>query len=145
MANGIYNQGLEEFAKALTDLSTDDIRVLLVQSTYTFDPTHSFIDNGDANDPQSHEVSVSGYARVALTTETVTRNDTDDYVSFTADDITFATLAAGQTVGGMVVFRHTGTDTTAPLLAFFDLANTPTDGGDLDIVGELLRLKQGVL
>lgn len=133
MANGVYNKCVEELGKALTDLDDGDLRVLLVQSSYTFNKDHLFVDDGSANDPASHEVSVSGYARQTLANTTVTRDDTNDFAYLDADDVNFAGLATGQTVGGAVLFRHTGADGTAPLLAFYDLANTPTNGGDIGV------------
>lgn len=133
MANLVYNKGLEELAKALTDLDGSDLRVLLVQSTYTANKDHLFVDDGSANDPQSHELSVSGYARQALANEAVTRDDTNDFAYMDADDTVFTGLAAGQTIGGAIVFRHTGVDTTAPLIAFYDLPDTPTNGGNITL------------
>jgi hypothetical protein len=133
MANGVYNKGLEELAKALTDLDASDLRVLLVKSSYTFNKDHLTVDDGSANDPASHEVTVSGYARQALANETVTRDDTNDFAYLDADDAVFTALAAGETIGGAVLFRHTGTDTTAPLIAFYDLVDTATNGGNVTV------------
>ncbi len=149
MANGVYNKGLEELGKAATDLDASDLRLMLVLSTYVFNPDHLFVDNGDANDPQSHEVSVSGYARQTLANKTVTRDDTNDFSYLDADDVVYTALVAGQTIGGAVLFRHTGTDTTAPLIAFYDLVDTATNGGNVTIQwntpanGGVIKLKQG--
>jgi hypothetical protein len=128
MANAVFNKGLEEIAKALTDLDGSDLRVLLVKSTYTFNKDHLTVDDGSANDPASHELTVGGYARQALANKTVTRDDTNDFAYLDADDVPFGALATGETIGGVVLFRHTGTDTTAPLIAFYDVTDTPTNG-----------------
>lgn len=147
MAVKMYNKGMEEIAKALTDLDGSDLRVLLVQTTYVFNEDHLWVDDGTANDPASHEVSVTGYARQTLTTETVTRDDTNDKVNFTADNPSFTSLAAGQTIGGLVLYRNTGADGTSPLIAFFSLPNIATNGGDLPITltsaGFIEMLSQG--
>jgi hypothetical protein len=133
MANLVYNKGLEELGKALTDLDASDLRMLLVQSTYTANKDHLTVDDGTANDPASHEVSVSGYGRQALANKVVTRDDTNDFAYLDADDVVFVTLATGQTVGGAVLFRHTGADGTAVLIGFYDLADTPTNGGNITV------------
>ena len=146
MATAMYNKGMEEIAKALTDLDGSDMRVLLVQSTYTFDKDHLWVDDGTSNDPASHEVSVSGYARQALANESVNRDDANDEVVFTADSPTFASLAAGQVISGMVVYRNSGADGTSPLVAFISLPNIATNGGDLPIVlssAGLIRMVSG--
>jgi hypothetical protein len=99
VANGTYNKGKAQIANGGIDLDTSDLRVLLVKSSYTFNPDHNFVDNGDANDPQSHEVTVSGYARQTLANKTVTQDDTNDFAYFDADDAVFTGLAVGETIG----------------------------------------------
>lgn len=133
MANGVYNKGLEELAQATTDLQGADLRLMLVKSSYTFNKDHLTVDDGSANDPASHEVTVSGYARQALANEVVTRDDTNDFTYLDADDVVFTALAAGETIGGAVLFRHTGADGTAPLIAFYDLVDTATNGGNVTV------------
>lgn len=133
MANLVYNKGLEELGKALTDLDAADLRVMLVKSSYTVNKDHLFIDDGSANDPLSHELAVAGYARAALANEAVTRDDTNDFAYLDADDVAFGALATGETIGGAVLFRQTGVDTTAPLIAFYDLTDTPTNGAAITL------------
>lgn len=127
MASGVFNKGLFELASALTDLDSADLRVLLVQSTYTFSPTNNYI-----ADLSAHEISVSGYSRQALSGETVVEDDTNHRAYLDASDVTFTGLAAGQTIGGAVIYRHTGSDATAPLLCYVAIAATAT-GGDFTI------------
>lgn len=123
MASGVYNKGLHELAEALTDLGSADLRVLLMTAAYTFTRTHNFVADVVAN-----EISAAGYSRQALTGETVVEDDTNHRAYLDANDSTFGTLAAGQTIGGVVLFRHTGSDATAPLIAFIQLPSTPTNG-----------------
>lgn len=149
MANAVYNKGLEELAKALSDLDGSDLRVLLVKSTYTFSKDHLFVDDGSADDPASHEVTVAGYTRQTLANKVVTRDDTNDFTYLDGDDVVFTGLAAGETVGGAILFRHTGTDTTAPLMSFYDLVDTATNGGNVTMQwntpanGGVLKLQSG--
>ncbi|MDP2319559.1 MAG: hypothetical protein Q8O42_09515 [Acidobacteriota bacterium] len=131
MPNLVYNVGKEKIANGAIDLDTSTIKVMLVQSTYTVDADHGAIDDGTAADPASHEISVSGYSRQTLATRTVTKDNTNDRAYLDADDATFAALAAGQTIGGAIIFIDSGADNTSYPIAFFDLTDTPTNGGNI--------------
>jgi hypothetical protein len=134
MANLVYNKGLEEIAKALTDLDGSTLKVMLVDATYAANKDHLFVDDGTANDPQSHEISVAGYARQTLANKVVTRDDTNDMAYLDGDDVVFSALATGQTIGGAVLLRDAGgADTANPLIAFYDLTDTPTNGGSATV------------
>lgn len=131
MANLVYNAGKEKIANGTIDLDTSALKVLLVKSTYVADADHATIDDGSANDPQSHEISVSGYSRQTLSTRTVTKDNSNDRAYLDADDTTFTSLASGQTIGGAIIFYDTGADNTAVPIAFYDLTDTPTNGGNI--------------
>jgi hypothetical protein len=134
MANGVYNKAKAEIAKNTIDLDGSTLKVMLVKSTYTFDPDHDFVDNGGANDPIDHEISVSGYSRQTLTTKVVTQDNTNDFAYLDADDTVFSALASGQTVGGAVLYRDAGgADSANPCIAFYDLTDTPTNGGNITV------------
>jgi len=131
MASGCYTKGIEDVLKNNTDLDSSDMRIMLVKDTYTYSVGHTFVDDGTSNDPASHELTVTGYARIALANEAVGISGSSVY--FDANDVSWASLAAGETIGGAVIFRHTGTDTTAPLLVYIQLGPKATDGGALNI------------
>jgi hypothetical protein len=131
MANGVYNRGKYLIATAGANLASADLRVLLVKDTYVFDNDHNFVSDVIAG---SKEISVGGYARVALTTKTVTEDDTNDFAYLDADDVLFAALAAGQTVGGAVLYKFNAADGAAEVIAFYDLTDTLTNGGDITVV-----------
>lgn len=133
MANLVYNRGKEAIAKGEIDLDTSDLRVMLVKSTYVENADHLTVDDGSANDPASHEITVAGYARGALAGKVVTRDDTNDFAYLDGTDQLFAALAAGETIGGAVLYRHSGVDSGNILLSYYDLANTPTNGGDVTV------------
>ena len=64
----------------------------------------------------------------------MTRDDTNDFAYLDATDQAFSALAAGQTVGGAILFRDAGgADSANPLIAFYDLTDTPTNGGDITV------------
>jgi hypothetical protein len=125
MANGVYNRGKFLAATAAVNLGTADLRVLLVKSTYAFDATHNFVADVVAG---SQEISAAGYARQTLAGKTVTEDDVNGFAFLAATDPVFPGMAAGQTIGGMVLFIHTGSDATAQVLAFYDLTDTLTNG-----------------
>lgn len=131
MPNLVYNIGKEQIANGAIDLDTSTIKVLLTKSTYVANADHGAIDDGSADDPQSHEISVAGYSRQTLATRTVTKDNTNDRAYLDADDATFASLASGQTIGGAIIFKDTGADNTSIPIAFFDLTDTPTNGGNI--------------
>lgn len=127
MANLIYNRGIYEVMN-LGALATADLRLLLVTSAYTADKDHNFV-----ADVVASELTVGGYARQTLANKTLTEDDTNDFAYLDADDVLFSSLVAGETIGGAILFRHTGADATAPVIAFYDLTNTPTNGGNFTV------------
>jgi len=134
MANGVYNRAKFLLAGAGLDLDTADLRLMLVNTGYTFDNNHNFIDNAGAGDPIDQEITVGGYARVALTTKTLTEDDTNDMAYLDADDVVFTALAAGQTIGGAILFDNAGgADTARIVIAFYDLVDTATNGGNVTV------------
>jgi len=131
MADLVYNKGLEEVGKAATDLDGSDLRIMLVRETYVANKDHLFVDDGTPDDPLSHELGVAGYTRIALANKVIARDDVNDFAYLDADDPVWASLATGQTIGGAVLYRHVGADTVNPLIAFYDVTNTPTNGGQV--------------
>lgn len=109
MANALYDKGREGFLDGSIDWDTDDIRVALVESTYTFSAAHDFMDDLGTND--------NGRS-AALGSKTVTSGVAD------AADTTI-TATAALACNALVIFKHTGSDATARLIAYID---TPTSG-----------------
>jgi hypothetical protein len=131
MANGVYNRAKYMFMDGTIDLPTvADLRVLLVKDTYTFNPDHNFVSDVVAG---ALEISVAGYARQPLTTETITEDDALDFAYLDADDPVFTALVAGQTIGGAVLFKYNVADAAAEAIAFYDTTDTPTNGGNVTI------------
>lgn len=123
MANALYNKGREGFLDGSIDWDTDDIRCILIDTAdYTVDlATHDNLDDvpGDAR------VATSG----ALTSKTVTDGVAD------AADVTLSSVT-GDTCEAIVIYKHTGTESTSRLIAYIDTATglpvTP-NGGDITI------------
>ena len=123
MADLVTNKCKYELFTGDANLDAADLRMALIKTTPPTADTN-FMDG-------ITEVTVSGYARQTLTGETVTEDDTNDFAYLDATDPVWTALAAGETIIGAVLFRHTGADATAPVYAFYDFTDTPTNGGDV--------------
>jgi hypothetical protein len=109
MANALYDPGREGFLDGSIDWDTNDIRAMLVLSTYTFVASHKFVtDLG----------SVDNGRTAALSGKTVTNG-----VANASNTSLVATAATASKA--IVIFQHTGVDSTARLIAYID---TPTSG-----------------
>lgn len=123
MANAIYPKAKEAFEKGLIDMSSDDIRVILIDGAdYTYSASHEFL----SDVPSGARVATSA----ALTGKTFTSG------LFDANDTTF-TAVTGDQSEDLILYKHTGSDATARLIAFWDtsITNAPVTptGGDIDV------------
>ena len=111
-----------------------DVKVLLVDDTYAFDPDHAFVSDVIAG---GKEIAATNYARKALaagaTGFKVTYDSVANKILFIMPDQTWVGLggAANDTIGGAVLFNDTGNDATADVVAFFDPTNLVTNGSDV--------------
>lgn len=122
MANAVYAKGLLEIMSASTDLDSSTLIALLMQSAYSFNAANTFVSD------LTNEISVGGYSRQTLANKVVGLTGTT-FAYLVADALAFGSLTIGQTIGGLVVARQTGSDSTSPLLFFIDLPDTATTGG----------------
>ena len=107
--NQLFDPGREGFLDGTIDWDTDDIRVMLVRSTYAFDAADKFVaDLGAVDNGRS----------AALAGKTVTNGVAD------ANDTSLVAAAANAS-NALVVFKHTGNDATARLICYID---TPSAG-----------------
>jgi hypothetical protein len=109
MANVLYSKGREGILDGTVDM-TGDVRVMLVESTYTFSDAHE--DLADITSGNDNGRSA------ALGSKTYTGG------VFDAAD-TSLTATAAVACNALVLFQHTGTDSTARLIAYID---APTSG-----------------
>jgi hypothetical protein len=123
MANALYDAGRNAFLTGDIAWVTDDIRCVLVDlDDYTANlATHAFL----ADVPGAARVAVSG----------VLANKTATAGVAAADNITFSSVTGDQSEA-LVIYKHTGTDSTARLIAYIDSAQglpiTP-NGGDITV------------
>lgn len=107
MASAMFGPGKQGLLDGSIDLDTDDVRAMLVKSAYTFDSTDRFVaDLGAVDNGRSG----------ALTTVTVSASGAVD-----ADDTTL-TATDADPCNAIVLFKHTGADGTARLVAYLSIS-----------------------
>jgi len=124
MANGFYAKTKKLILDGDIDLLNDDIRVILIDTAdYTVDlAAHDFLDDVPAG------------ARVKVSDALASKTSTDGV--FDAADVTLASVT-GDVSEALVIYKHTGTDSTSPLIAYIDTVSsglpvTP-NGGNITI------------
>ena len=121
MASQLYPKGKKAILDADTDLLADNIIALLID---TADETYNAADQFHSNITGAGIVATSGNLATKTTTGGV----------FDADNITI-TAVTGDTVEAIVLLKWTGTSSTSPLIAWYDLAASFTpNGSDITVV-----------
>lgn len=120
MASGLYDAGRNAFLTGAIDWTTNDIRVILIDTAdYVVDlALHDFLDDV----PAGARVAVSG----AITTPTAVAGVAD------ADDVTFSAVT-GDASEALIIYQHTGTDSTSQLIAYIDGFTVTPNGGDITV------------
>lgn len=140
MASFVYNTAAQEIANSTIDLDTNTLKVMLVTSSYVANRDDLVVDAGGANDAVDHEISVTGYTagwggagrKTAVVTTGV--DNTNDRAEVYIADLTWTSLGAGATIAAAILIKEGGAnDTTSRLIAYFDLTDTATNGGDITL------------
>jgi len=122
MANALYDTGRNAFLLGNIAWVTDDIRGVLVDTAlYTVDlVNHDFLD----------DIAVG--ARVGPITALTGKSGATGIAD--ATDLIFANVT-GATVEALVLYRHTGVESTSQLIAYIDTATgLPATPGGGDVV-----------
>ena len=143
MASHFYTTGLKECLDGTIDMGTDTFKLMLINDIstgYVPDKDHLVVDAAGANDPIDQELSVAGYtggwggAGRKTVTLSFAANLTDDRVDVAIDDQTWTSLATGQNIVAAILIKEgVANDTTSRLIAYFDVTDTPTNGGDVTL------------
>ena len=129
MASGAFNSGVNAINAQSVDLVGTAVGVMLMQSTFVYNPDNDFVADIVAN-----EVTVAGYSRQTLGTKSWTEDDANNRSYFDGADAVFTALAAGQTVSGAIMFRDTGADATRRLISWNEFsAALATNGGNITV------------
>lgn len=120
---------------AMISLTGDTLKVMLVTSGYTFNPDDRFVSSASGS-----EISVTGYTggfggsgRKSLASRTLSADDTNDRGAFDAADVTWTALSSGATIAAAILFKELTSDALSPMIAYFDITDTPTNGGDITV------------
>lgn len=119
--SALFDPGREGILDDTIQMSTADVRAMLVRSTYTFSAAHKFLaDLGAVDNGRS----------AALGSKTFTGG------VFDAADTTITAISA-VACNALVIFVHTGSDATARVVAYVDSATglpiTPAASGVLSV------------
>jgi hypothetical protein len=118
------HQFLEEVVKGEHDLTTDTLKVILMETTFAFDPdTHKVYDSGETGDVSTSEIdSGNGYttAGETLTSVDVSIDTGADQVDITADNVTWtATGGAIAETGSAVIYNSSHASNTVVMCIDF--------------------------
>lgn len=144
MADQAYQRGIADLLDGTKDFLTDTfVHVLIGTATaYTPNKDDTLFDAGGANDIVDAELTgVAGYARgwgnsgrKALTSKTVSVNNTNDRVELDCADPSWTGLGTGDTVAADVIgYEGASADTGSRPVIYLDLVDTPTNGSDLSV------------
>lgn len=140
MAVTVYNEFLFDLAKGTIDLSTADIRCLITLAAYVPDPDTNFVSQ------VTNELVATNYVRKTLAGKTVTRDDTNDRVVFTATNVVWTALGSSIPFR-VVLFKFVTNDADSRLIACLDLISPPVaNGGDYTVAWSangIIRLRMG--
>ena len=135
MASLVYTRAKKNIADGTIDLDTHDIRVALLKVA----ASTSCDTEADAATISAFttlgELVATNYVRKALADEAVNEDTANDRAEFDATDVTWTALggAANDTIGAALIFKFVTNDADSIPIAYIDLTDTPTNGGDVTI------------
>jgi phage tail sheath gpL-like len=119
--SSLFNAGRQGFLDGSIDWDNDDVKAMLVKSSWVVDATLIHV-----SELSSHDNGRSG----SLTGKTTTGGVAD------ADNVTI-TAVDGEEVGFLVLFQDTGVDNTSRLIGYIDTAPefpfTPAPGQNVAV------------
>jgi len=142
MASGWFGIGLLNVENGGIDLDTTTLKVMLVNDTYVFDEEQLAIDDGTVDDALSHEIVATsytgGWGGSGRKTATITlgQNAGSHRIDGAIADLTWSSIggATNDTIGGAILMLSGPTDDTDSVpICFFDVTDTPTNGGSITL------------
>jgi len=135
MASFVYNGAARAVADGTLNLVADTIKVMLVTSGYAADRDDTALTAAAAA-----EIAVGGYAggyggagRQSLASKAFVTDTGNDRVEWGAANLTWTALASGATIAAAVVVKEITNDASSLPIAFLDIADTATNGGDFGL------------
>lgn len=125
MANALAAKFREALLGADIDPLADNIKMVLVDATYTFSAAHDNLDD------------VGAGTRIATSGNLASKTGTDGY--FDSASVTFSALPGGDTIVGFWLYKDSGVESTSKLIAWFDAdgaasaISVATSGADVTV------------
>ena len=115
MAQVFYNYISDFTGGTIVHLINEDIKLLLVDETYVFDPTTQY-----NLDDIAEEVTGTGYTTggKSLSNKSVTGYPDEGLSVYYADDVVWTSSSIR--AYGAIMYQNTGTPATSKLIAYFD-------------------------
>lgn len=130
MASGIYNRFKANLFKGLVDLAGSGshvVNVALLTSSHSFDADHNYWTTISGNETSGTAYSAGGQA---LTTKTITQDNSNDRAAFDGDDTTWSS----STITAAFAVLYDNTLTTKDLICCFDFSgNQSSSSGNFTI------------
>ena len=134
MASYCFDKGIKALVTS-KDWTASTVEVLALGSSFSGDKATA----GFYTDCTLGELSGTGYAggyggsgRKVLANTAILLPGSN-LIQLDADDVTWSAISAGTIAGLLVGVKGASSDATAVPLAFIDLTDTPTNGGDITI------------
>ena len=122
----VYNTGIQALTNGAVIWGTSDMRCMFVVG-YTFNAAHQYV-----SDVAAFEISQGG--RAALVGMVVIPDGVNNRTKFDATDLTYTTLAAGDTPTGAIIYKYNVADAAAELLGYIPLPSAAVpDGSDYTV------------
>jgi hypothetical protein len=117
MAAHVYPLYKQTAEKAGFDITAVNVKVALLDSSYTYSAAHQFFSN------LTGVIASSGNLASVTATAGVVN----------AGNVTIASVASGHTIAAIALYRDTGTGSTSDLICFVDGFSQATNGGNITV------------
>lgn len=128
-----YNPAHLKLHNGSIDFANDDIRLLIVSDSYTFDKTHEFV-SSITNEVTNFEGT--GYERKILANLSISL--VGDDVVYDADNPTYSAINTNEELAAGIVYKQVTDDTDSEVLFYVEFLNSegnasplPTNGSDV--------------
>jgi hypothetical protein len=133
MASFVYNKAALLLANGGIDLDTDALKVMLIKSTYSpANHNDAFV---STNLTANEIVGFGGAGRKAAGTVTASQDNTLPGAKLVFGNLTWTAIGGttNDTIGGAALIKEVTSDAASIPIAYWDIADTPTNGGDFTL------------
>ena len=135
MASFVYTRAKLQIFRGEIVMHSQDIRALLIKTsgnTTTDTEEDVTLMNGFAT---LGELVATNYVRKALASEVINEDTANNRAEFDATDVVWSSLggATNDTIGALLVYKHVTNDADSIPIAYIELTDTTTNGGDITV------------